>query len=275
MTEPEPAPMQWIITPADVHAGGLSLGTTLRFRARGPLTEIQQTANAIGREAARDKLRSRLAADDYPKLERYRRVQAEAATLDLEARRLDATLDRLRASRAEVIILATPGFSARVMEWDGQIAGMETRAAQARLAADAIAAVVADARAEALALVMVIAEQLHREQYSSLRRRREQILAELPSLIGKQLSELGAIDRALLQGSTFSLAGNPSAALDALTTAAPPPEAAPAASSEPTPVEASATPGEPVAATEPPSGEPAEALLSAPLEPLGPKRRKS
>jgi hypothetical protein len=244
MTDSVPTPTQWIIGVTDVRAGflgGLGLATTLRFSTRGALGEITAAANALGREAVRDQLRSRLAADDSSPLQRYRRVQGEAATTIREAQQLDAGLVRRRAERAEVLVVAAPGFSARVVELDRQIADMEARVVQARQASEAIAATVAEARAEAMKSVAVAAQELHAERYTSLRQRRAAIVAELPAILGTRLTELAGLERALALGSAGGFVGDLDAALDAASTPlpepAPSPEEASAVSAEALPVE--------------------------------------
>jgi hypothetical protein len=149
-----------------------------------------------------------------------------------------------------------------VVGLDAQVVEMEGRAAQARLAHDAIAATVAEARAEASKSVAAVAQTLQADRHSSLRARRAAIIAELPAILAGRLTELVGIERALTAAANY--ARDLDVTLDELATA-----------KVETPEEASALLAEAVSAMDPPPEEVVEPLSSASLEPSGPRRRKS
>jgi chromosome segregation ATPase len=197
--------------------GGAGLSAQLQLATEGPTSAIVARVEQLGAVPVRQRLRESMAS--HERLQLYGRLKAEADGLSREINGLSATLARTLAERAETLALAVPGFSRRVVEIDQQAGELQNRIAQARKAEAAIGTAIDRARHEAMDALRAEAATVHADAYRGLLHRRESVVQQLPDTVGPLLSELAAVEKAILTAASGSLAGDLVALLDDVTAA--------------------------------------------------------
>jgi len=217
-------PTQWTIPlgpPCQLRTGllgGNRYIAELCIGTDGPITEIDARIHALGANDALQRLRERMTGD--VKIARYQRLRAEAVGIDQQSHGLQATVGRLYAERAEVIALAAPGFASKVAALDKQAASVEERIAQAKVEADAIRSEVSRAREDALRAMQRPAGDVQTQIAAELKVHRETVVEQVRLALSPLLTELSAIERAVLAAAGGSLVGDLGRLLEELAAAA-------------------------------------------------------